>query len=292
MTWIGELKWRKELHYRTVTERFADLFREMKQIDAYPISLRLMREIHEHLMRGVRGEHATPSEFRRSQNWIGASGCTLMDAVYVPPPEVEMKEALSDLEKYMHAESELPPLVRHALVHHQFEAIHPFLDGNGRVGRLLLTMLLVHEGLLPQPLLYLSAFFERYRDDYYRLLLAVSQRGAWSEWIGFFLRGVAEQSRDAIMRSNKLLDLWKQYRDAAQLARSSVLMLHLIDRLVEYPAITFGRAAKLLGVTPRAARLNVEKMVEAGILREVTGRQRNRIFVAPEIISVLETPES
>lgn len=260
----------------------------LKRLQELPISLRLIRELHHDLMTGVRGEYMTPGEFRRTQNWIGPPGCTLMDAKYVPPPVDEMNNALSDLERYLHADSDLPPLVNLALTHYQFEAIHPFLDGNGRVGRLLLTLLLVHQGLLPQPLLYLSAYFERYRDEYYRLLLEVSQRGTWSEWVVFFLRGVAEQSRDAIARANKLLDLWTQYRQRLQSARSSVLMLQLIDELVAYPAITLRRAEHLLNVSSRGARLNIEKLVELGIIREVTGRQRNKLFVASEIINILE----
>src|SRR5215469_1592607 len=165
----------------------------LKRLTKLPISSRLIRELHEILMRGAGGEHLTPGEFRRTQNWIGPPGCMLKNATFVPPPVEEMKVALSALERYIHSESNLPPLVRMALIHYQFEAIHPFLDGNGRIGRLLITLLLCAEGLLPQPLLYLSAFFERHRSEYYRLLLEVSQRGNWLEWITFFLRGVSEQ---------------------------------------------------------------------------------------------------
>lgn len=264
----------------------------LARLNDLPISLRLMREMHERLMEGVRGEHLTPGEFRRSQNWIGPPGCTLMDAVFVPPPEAEMKEALGELEKYLHAPSPLPPLVRLALVHYQFEAIHPFLDGNGRIGRLLLTLLLCSGGMLPEPLLYLSAYFEHHRQEYYRLLLAVSQSGAWSEWIVYFLRGVAEQSRDAVKRSNRLLDLWQTYRQQLQSSRSSALSLQLVDELLSSPAVTIGQAARLLGVTPRAAQLNVDKLVTQGILTEITGRQRNRVFVARQIIRIIEAPEA
>src|SRR5262245_921234 len=184
----------------------------LSRFNELPMSLRLIREKHERLMEGVRGEHLTPGEFRRSQNWIGPPGSTLMDAAYVPPPVDEMWRALDEFEKYLHAESEFPLLIRLALIHYQFEAIHPFLDGNGRIGRLLITLLLCAEGALHHPLLYLSAFFERYREDYYRALLAVSQRGERANWINFYLRGVQEQSRDAIKKSSRLLDLWRQYR--------------------------------------------------------------------------------
>jgi Fic family protein len=256
-----------------------------------PISLRLIREMHEKLMKGVRGDNMTPGEFRRSQNWIGPPGCMLMDATFVPPPVDEMNESLDKFEKYLHAPSPLPPLVRFALIHYQFEVIHPFLDGNGRIGRLLLTLLFCAEELLPQPLLYLSAFFERNRQDYYRLLLSVSQSGAWTEWISYFLRGVAEQSRDAVKRANRLLNLRQDYRSRLQSARSSALLLQLVDELFSFPAIAITTAAKRLKVTPRAAQLNINKLIQAGILQEVTGRARNRLFVMPEVLSIIDAQE-
>jgi cell filamentation protein, protein adenylyltransferase len=256
-----------------------------------PVSLRLMREMHERLMHGVRGDSMTPGEFRRSQNWIGPSGCTLADAAFVPPPVAEMTQALSDFEKYLHEPPVLPPLVRLALIHYQFEAIHPFLDGNGRIGRLLITLLLCVEGLLPQPLLYLSAFFERHRQEYYRLLMAVSQFGSWTPWIAYFLRGIAGQSSDAVKRANLLLSLRQRYREKMQSARSSALLLQMVDDLFSTPALDVSGASKRLNVTPRAAQLNVDKLIKSGILKEATGRRRNRIFVAAEIIDIIEAPE-
>ena len=156
----------------------------LERLDTLPLSLRLIREIHERLMRGVRGDTATPGEFRRSQNWIGPPGCTLNDASYVPPPADELMGCLDALERFLHDDS-LPPLVHAGLAHAQFEAIHPFLDGNGRVGRLLITLLLVERELLPSPLLYLSAYFEASREDYYARLLAVTQEGAWERWLAY-----------------------------------------------------------------------------------------------------------
>jgi Fic family protein len=256
-----------------------------------PVSLRLIREMHERLMHGVRVDSITPGEFRRSQNWIGPPGCTLADAAFVPPPVAEMTQALSDFEKYLHAPPVFPPLVRLALIHYQFEAIHPFLDGNGRIGRLLITLLLCVEGLLPQPLLYLSAFFERHRQEYYRLLMAVSQSGAWTPWIAYFLRGVAEQSSDAVKRANLLLSLRQRYREKMQSARSSALLLQMVDDLFSTPALDVSSASKRLNVTPRAAQLNVDKLIQSGILKEATGRRRNRIFVAAEIIDIIEAAE-
>ena len=257
-----------------------------------PISTRLFREMHERLMAGVRGEHLTPGEFRRSQNWIGSPGCTLLDATFVPPPVHEMNAALNELERFLHAPSPLPPLVRLALVHYQFEAIHPFLDGNGRIGRLLLTLLFCTEGLLPQPLLYLSAYFERRRDEYYQGLLGVSQRGRWTQWITFFLRGVALQSRDAIRRSTLLLDLQKEYRNNLLAARATALTQQLMESLFSYPALTVAQATERLGTTTRTAQLTIEKLVDQEILREATGRPRNRVFIASRVVAIIEAQEA
>lgn len=258
----------------------------LARLKQLPLSLRLLRELHGRLMEGARGEHLTPGEFRRSQNWIGPPGSTIQAATYVPPPNPEMHEALNALEKYLHAESPLPPLVRFALVHSQFEAIHPFLDGNGRVGRLLITLQMCDARLLRQPLLYLSAFFERHREDYYRLLLGVSTEGQWEEWIGFFLTGVAEQARDAVWRAGKLLDLWRDYRARLQTARSSALLPRLVDSLFEGPAVTTATVRRHLKITQRAAMMNIRRLEDARVLREVTGKQRYRVWVAPDIIEL------
>lgn len=255
-----------------------------------PVSLRLIRDLHRELMTGVRGAHLTPGEFRTSQNWIGAPGCTLTEARFVPPPPGELWSALDVFEKYLHVENELPPLIRLALIHYQFEAIHPFLDGNGRVGRLLISLLLHEWKLLPQPLLYFSAYFERNRASYYDLLLGVSREGKWESWISFFLSGVAEQSVDVIERARQLFALRERYRSILHGARASALPLKLVDHLFERPAITVTQARHLLKVSPRAARLNVAKLEEAGIVQEVTGRPRNRVFVAAEILDLLRAP--
>lgn len=263
----------------------------LARLKELPISLRMIREIHAHLMEGVRGEDKEPGEFRRVQNWIGPTGCSLKDATFVPPPPAEMHAALDALEKYMHASSPLPPLVRLALIHYQFEAIHPFLDGNGRIGRLLITLSLCASGLLPQPLLYLSAYFERHRDAYYDGLLAVSQSGRWLNWISFFLRGVAEQARDAIRRSDRLLELRETYRMKLQTARASALPLQLIDDLFGYPATTIPRIARRLKITQPAASRIVQKLIDKQVLEEITGQQRNRVFIASEILRAIEAQE-
>lgn len=232
----------------------------------------------------------TPGEFRTSQNWIGRHGCTLNEATYVPPPVEEMREALGALEHYLHAEEDaFPPLVRLAFIHYQFEAIHPFLDGNGRVGRLLISLLLVHWGLLPLPLLYLSAYFEAHRDDYYRLLRAVSERGAWQEWVAFFLFGVAEQARDAISRTRRLQELQTGWRERLSQARTSALSLRLLDALFGTPFITIPGAQHLLDVTYVTAQRHVLRLTEAGILRQVGENAYGRVFVAQEILDVVST---
>jgi len=264
----------------------------LARLKKFPLSLRFIREVHEYLMDGVRGDHLTPGEFRRSQNWIGPDGCTLMEATYVPPPVDEMEKALDQFETYLYAPSTVPILIRLAAIHYQFEAIHPFLDGNGRIGRLLITLLLCKEEALSEPLLYLSAYFERHRNEYYRLLLTVSQAGKWIDWISFFLRGVAEQARDALARSDRLLHLWESYRREFQSARSSALQLRLLDQLFAYPAITTNQAAKHLKVTHRSAQLNIEKLIRKGILKEATGKQRNRVFVAPQIVKIIEASQA
>lgn len=261
----------------------------LARLKELPVCLRLMREIHEVLITGVRGHDRRPGEFRNRQNYIGNPGQGINDARFVPPPVEDMHQALLDFEKFIHAPTELPFLIQLTLIHYQIETIHPFIDGNGRVGRLLIPLFLCERGYLPQPLLYLSAYFERNRSGYVDHLLRVSQAGAWLDWIAFFLKGVVEQSRDAIARSQRLLDLWQEYRRRMQTARASALLLRLIDQLFAFPALTISHAQKELNVTYPSAKKNMLKLVEAGVLREASGRQRNRVYIAPEVISIIET---
>lgn len=260
----------------------------LKRVVDFPVSLRLIRELHEHLMKGVRGGYATPGEFRKSQNWIGPPGCTLNDATFVPPPVDEMQKALDLFEKYLHAKNSYPPLVRLALIHYQFEAIHPFLDGNGRIGRLLIALLLVHWELLSLPLLYLSAFFERHRDRYYELLLSVSQTGNWSEWLSFFLQGVYEQSRDAVQRAKQLQDLQIEWRRRLQKARATALLLGTVDLLFEQPLVTASSLQRRFEVTHRTAMSTIRTLEREGILRKVSSSKRNQAFLAEEILRTVE----
>ena len=261
----------------------------IKRLPELPISSRLICEIHEILMEEVRGERATPGLLRTSQNWIGSPGCTLMDATYVPPPVPEMKQCFSDLEKYIHSAPQEPALIQCALVHYQFEAIHPFLDGNGRIGRLLITFMLLERKLLSQPLLYLSDFFEQHRDKYYELLLNVSQKGDWKAWFTFFLNGVRQQSEDALLTVQELLDLQNRYRAIATGPRVPKVVNRLIEYLFASPIISISVLSKAWKITYSTVQRGVDYLIEKDILREITGGQRNRLFVAREILNIIMT---
>ena len=253
-----------------------------------PISLRLIREMHTILMEGARGEHLTPGEFRRSQNWIGAPGSTIEGATYVPPPVDEMLQALDALEKFIHSPIGIPQLVGIGLIHYQFEAIHPFLDGNGRIGRLLVVLLLIEWGLISQPMLYLSAFFEAHRLDYYDRLLAVSLRGEWENWLLFFLRGISSQSLDAIRRIESIGQLRQDYRERVHNTRAVSRLEEVVDILFERPILSIRQLGLAMSIPYITAQRYMENLVEAGVLREVTGRKRNRIYQSEEILLVLE----
>ena len=241
-----------------------------------PLSLRLVREIHERLLRGVRGGQRTPGEFRRSQNWIGGKDITT--AVFVPPPPHEMTVALGEWERYMVSEPHAPELVKCALLHAQFETIHPFLDGNGRVGRLLIAFLLRQWGLLRRPLLYLSLWFKRHRDDYYARLQAVRDEGAWEEWVEFFLRGIAETSGEA---SETALQIHRLRESDLERVRRSVTVRNasvLLEHLFAGPIVSVNDVIALLGVSQPTANTLVAQMESAGILEETTGRSWGRVF--------------
>ena len=260
----------------------------VERLATLPVSLRLFRELHARLMKGARGEHATPGELRRSQNWIGPPGCTLNDASYVPPPVEEMQTALYALETYLHEDTTYPPLIRLGLIHYQFEAIHPFLDGNGRIGRLLIVLLMIHWELLPLPLLYLSAYFHRHQDTYYDLLMGVSERGNWREWLLFFLSGVAEQANDAGTRARRLQDLQRTWTEQLQAERATSLMFAVMNSLFEQPIVAANDMIAQFEVTHRTAMATLRKLEELSILREVTGKQRNQRYVAVQILDALQ----
>jgi Fic family protein len=259
----------------------------MERIKTLPVSLRLIREMHGVLMEGVRGEYLTPGEFRRSQNWIGAPGATLERAVYIPPPVEAMHLGLDALEKYIHTPSETPSLARLAFIHYQFEAIHPFLDGNGRIGRLLVALLLSAWGYLEQPLLYLSGYFESRRLAYYDHLLAISQRGEWEKWLEFFLTGVKVQSEDAYQRLERLQELRRALQARLEKERAAAGLLRTLDLFFEQPVMSVRQLESRLPAPYKTAQRYTNRLEALGILREVTGKARGRIYQADVIVQAL-----
>ncbi len=252
----------------------------MERLASLPVSVRLIREIHERLMQGVRGQFLTPGELRTSQNWIGPGGCTLNEATFVPPPPHEVANALGALETFLHADDGLPLLLKVGLAHVQFETIHPFLDGNGRVGRLLITFLLCEKGVLHKPVLYLSHYFKRHRQRYYELLQATRDEGDWEAWLEFFLQGVAEVSVQAAETARRILALREDHRSAiaANLGRAGGNGHIVLEHLFVRPIVSVNEVKELIGTTYPAANTLVEKFVEIGILEEITGQARNRKF--------------
>jgi len=251
--------------------------KQLSRKDGLPLSVRLLNETHRRLMKGVRGTEKQPGEIRRSQNWIG--GARPGNAVYVPPPPHEVPRLLGELEKYLHAEDSLPPLVRAGLAHVQFETIHPYLDGNGRLGRLLVTLLLEESKLLLQPLLYLSLFFKRRREDYYRALDHVRTDGDWEGWIAFFLEGVATIAEEAVQSARELFALVSRDRGRVMAAgKASVVASRLFEELPRHPVVTILGAVKLLETTKPTAAKAIALLEEVGVLTETTGRRRDRTF--------------
>lgn len=261
----------------------------IKLLDELPLSLRLIREIHAQLMQGVRGDKATPGEFRKTQNWIGPAGSTPMTAAFVPPPVEEMNDCLGDWEKFLHLHDVIPDLIQCAMMHVQFETIHPFLDGNGRVGRLLVTFFLLERKRLSQPLLYLSAFIDAHKGDYYDLLQRVRTHGDWNPWFHYFLQGVTEIATEAGQQAKELHSLREQYRTKL---RDKPNALGLVDELFVNPYMTIARAVKILGKTHPTANAAIKALESDGVLKEVSGRQWGRYYVCPPILEALEKPFS
>jgi len=262
----------------------------LARLDTLPFSGRLIREIHTRLLATGRGRHRAPGAFRRNQVWIGSEGMGIEDATYVPPPVPQMTEAFNQLEQFINQPPSLPILVRLAMVHYQIEAIHPFEDGNGRIGRLLIVFMLCKEQVLSQPLLYLSAYFEKHRQSYYRLLLEVSTKGAWDEWIAFFLAGVIAQSNDAIMRAKKLTQLRDQYHQTLHETRATAAVHQLIDQLFERPATRATLIASELQVKHQTAMKYLRILEGQGIVEEITGRTRDMVFMARGIVKTTNAP--
>lgn len=262
----------------------------LERLETLPVSLRLIREIHRELLKDGRGSHATPGEFRKTQNWIGPDGATIEQATFVPPPVPEMETALAELEGFLHEEGRYSTLIEVGLAHAQFETIHPFLDGNGRVGRLLNTFLLVQRGVLRKPLLYLSYYFKLHRTEYYDRLMAVRLKGDWEGWLRFFLRGVVQTAREASATAGSIFELREAHRGLIIEQGLGDNALRLLSALFRQPMINVNLAASLLGTTyPTASRL-VTGLEELGILREITGRRRSRIYRYEPYVSLFDDP--
>ncbi|MHC5059699.1 MAG: Fic family protein [Planctomycetota bacterium] len=248
--------------------------------DNFPLSLRLIREIHAKLLKGVRGEHREPGRFRRDQNWIGPKGCTLETATFVPPPANQIMDLLTNMEKFIHDQDRVLPLIKTALIHAQFETIHPFRDGNGRIGRLLITLFLCQQTILRRPLLYLSHYFKANRPLYYESLQAIRDTGNWEIWIKFFLRGVHSVAKSATETARDIISLQENDRRLieSKLGQASGKALELLHKLYRRPFVSPKNVTDMINVTPATANNLIRKFVELGILHQRGQRKRNRIF--------------
>lgn len=263
------------------------------RLRSLPLSLRLIREIHGVLLEGVRGGQRTPGEFRQDQNWIGPAGCSIHEATFVPPAPLDMRKALADLEAYLHTPEPLPVLLHCGRVHAQFETIHPFMDGNGRVGRLLITFLLCERDVLRQPLLYLSHFFKQHRSEYYDRLTAIRESGAWEPWLAFFLRGVAEVSEQAAQTARTILQLREEHRQQVmEQMGTSTTAPRLLDHLYAQSVVSVRTVEHALGVTYATAAKAIDGFVSLGLLQERTGGYRNRLFQYEPYLRLFDTSRS
>ena len=261
------------------------------RLSQIPVSVRLIREIHAKLMKGGRGSQLTPGELRTSQNWIGSGGCTLNEAAFVPPPHHLIAHQLGDLENFLHADSELPLLIKIGLAHAQFETIHPFLDGNGRVGRLLITFLLCARGVLAQPVLYLSFYFKQHQEQYYRELQSIRRDGTWENWLKFFLNGVVEVSEQATETARKILKLREQHRYAItrNMGASAGNAHRTLESLYHKPFVSVKDIEKLTKISYPAANNLVAKLEDLKILQEFTGQSRNRTFIYQSYVNLFRS---
>lgn len=260
----------------------------LKRLERFPLCCRLIREIHEVLMEGVRGQDKTPGEFRHSQNWIGPANCSLKDARYIPPNVEDMQDAMSDLEKYINENVDYDPLIRIALIHYQFETIHPFLDGNGRIGRLLILLYLMEKGLLAKPVIYISYFLKKNQVEYYDRISEVRRSGNFEQWIRFFLEAVSKAATDSLESINKLSNLHdKNLEKLPKTTRSKDNLRAVFDYIEQYPIIDIKRTAKELDISYNTVATAVKKLVELGILQETTNAARNRVFAYEQYLGIL-----
>lgn len=278
------LRLHEVLNYMTALEDNLKVIRKEHK----PITLEMIKKAHGQLMLGVRGYDKKPGEFRTVQNWIVGYGQTAKNSTYTPPPPEYLDELLQNLENFLNNPPDnMPVLIQCAIIHYQFEAIHPFEDGNGRIGRVLISLLLSEKNILPQPLLYLSAYFEKNIKDYYKGLLSISQKSKWREWIKFFLRAIAEQAEITIQSIHALIRLQNAYKEQLKQIHASGSALHLLESLIETPYMTIPRAEKILSVTYPSAKNAVETLVKIGILEEIPMRYKSRVFRAAKIEEIL-----
>ncbi|MEY3866290.1 MAG: hypothetical protein RLZZ338_181 [Cyanobacteriota bacterium] len=262
----------------------------IERLKSLPVSLRLIREIHKELMQGVRGADRDPGEFRRTQNWIGAGGCSLKEATYVPPPPYEMLQSLDNLEKFLHSPEPIPTLIKVGLAHAQFETIHPFLDGNGRTGRLLITFLLCEQNILQRPLLYISHYFKKYRLEYYDRLQAVRESGNWEGWLKFFLRGVYEVAQEAAATARKIVNLKEEHRQLVlnTMGRKSGNAIALLESLYFRPIFNVEHAQAITNLSYPNANSLIKALMDIGLVQEITGQKRNRAFSYAPYLAVFQ----
>ena len=258
------------------------------RLDKLPLCNRLLREIHQELLAGVRGQEKNPGEFRRSQNWIGAANCTLKEARYIPPNVEDMNVALTDLERYMNEGDDYDPLIRIALIHYQFETIHPFLDGNGRVGRLMILLYLMEQGYISKPIIYISYFLKKNQIEYYDRISEVRRSGNYEQWVGFFLEAVSAAAKDSLATVEKLSALHEGNIERLPVtARKNDNVRRVFDYIEQYPIIDIKRTASDLEVSYNTVSAAVGKLVQAGILKETTNASRNRVFSYEEYLNIL-----
>jgi len=260
----------------------------LERLNDLPVSLRLIREIHKELMQGVRGSEREPGEFRRTQNWIGPAGCSLAKATYIPLPPHEMQQALDNLENFLHDPKQIPALIKVGLAHAQFETIHPFLDGNGRTGRLLITFLVCEQNILKRPLLYISYYFKKYRAEYYNHLQVVRDSGNWEGWLKFFLRGVYEVAQEASSTARKIVNLKEEHRQIVlnAMGRKAGNAIGLLESLYFRPIVTVEHVQEITQLSYPNANTLVKNFCDVGLLKEVTGQRRNRAFAYKAFLDV------
>ncbi len=280
---------RKEKSVEEVVNYIKAVNHGLKRLKELPLCTRLIRGIHEVLLRGTRGNERNPGEFRKSQNWIGPAGSNLSSAIFIPPPVHEMLNAMSDLEGFFYEKDDLPVLVKIGLIHAQFETIHPFLDGNGRMGRLLITFWLCQQEVLSKPLLYLSYYFKKNRVEYYDRLMDIRLKGYWEEWLKFFLKGVSSVSDEAIETAKKILNMKEEDAKAISASvRNPSNGLKLLERLYEHPIVNIKKVAEFLDVSYPTANTLVGELCNIGILEQVAQSQRNKRYSYSKYIDVLQ----